>query len=58
LLIEVAIVSLSNDSPVLRHPIFKGNNRISYSPVVNQAEPPPVSRHYGYEKGARGNVVG
>jgi hypothetical protein len=50
MLIEVAIVFLSNDSPVLRRPTFKGYNRISYSLVVNQAEPPPISSLYRYAK--------
>jgi hypothetical protein len=37
MLVEMAIVSLSNDVPVLGHSIHGGNNRILPSPVVNKA---------------------
>jgi hypothetical protein len=43
MLIVVAIVSLSNDSPLLRSSIHRSNNRISYSPFVTQGEVPSIS---------------
>jgi hypothetical protein len=47
---EVAIVSLSNDFPMLSCPIHKGNNRILYSPVVKQAEVQSLSRLHRYAR--------
>jgi hypothetical protein len=46
--VEVVIVSLSTDFPVLGCPIHGGNNRISYSAVVNQAEVQSLSSLHRY----------
>jgi hypothetical protein len=49
-LIVVAVVSLSNDSPMLGSCIHRTNNRISYSPLVTQGEMPTISNLHTYAK--------